>query len=74
MSVEDGGGGGREEGEGEGRDVQKKITPWASGVGVLEELFPGLPASAHQPATAAGGRRLVVVASLLQKIPNLGGL
>ena len=62
------GGGGGEEREEVREDVQKKITRWSSGVGALEELFPGLP----QKTRAAGG--LIVVASLLNKIPNLGGL
>ena len=59
-----------EEGEEEKGDIQKKITRWASGAGVLEELFPGqrLPLETKQ---VSGG--LVVVASLLTKIPNLGG-
>ncbi|CAI8004823.1 Probable methyltransferase TARBP1 [Geodia barretti] len=59
------------EGEGDRGDIQKKITRWASGAGVMEELFPGrrLPV---ETSKVAGG--LVVVASLLTKIPNLGGL
>ena len=58
------------EGEGDRGDIQKKITRWASGAGVMEELFPGrrLPV---ETSKVAGG--LVVVASLLTKIPNLGG-
>ena len=52
-----------------GGDVQKKITRWASGAGVLQELFPGL--SQEREERPPGG--LVVVASLLNKIPNLGG-
>ena len=72
MPVEGGGGEGREE-EGEGRgdgDIQKKITRWANGVAVLDELGLQLP---YTTDTANGGSGLVVVASLLNKIPNLGG-
>ena len=76
--VLDGGGrGGWNEGRGDGweareGDVQKKITRWASGAGVLEELFPGVALShGVEPERELG--RLVLVASLLSKIPNLGG-
>lgn len=54
-------------GEGEG-DIQKKLTRWSSGAGVMSELFPGHPV---QPVLEPAG--LVVVASLLTKTPNLGG-
>ena len=50
-------------------DMQKKITRWASGVGVQQELFPGLSQETEELPTEG----LVVVASLLNKIPNLGG-
>ena len=55
--------------EDEKRDVQKKITRWSSGAGVLEELFP----RQRLPVEMKPGG-LVVVASLLTKIPNLGGV
>ena len=51
--------------------MQKKITRWVGGAGVLEELFPGLRLPREQRGPSTGG--LVVVASLLTKIPNLGG-
>ncbi|XP_071491215.1 probable methyltransferase TARBP1 [Diadema antillarum] len=46
-------------------DVQKKITPWK------EAPVPGLEPSAGQRSTRG---HLVVVASLVDRIPNLGGL
>ena len=64
-----------EEGDGEGgsvrADVQKKITRWASGPGVLEELFPGQRLMEGEGEMKSGG--LILVASLLTKVPNLGG-
>ena len=64
-------------------DVQKKITPWTNPGSVAAELFPGLGSAAlgdtQRPSSSSddsmtrerGG--LVLVASLLNKIPNLGG-
>lgn len=54
-------------------DVQKKITRWARGAGVLDELFPGLPSSSQDEGAGRQPSGLVLVASLLNKIPNLGG-
>lgn len=53
-------------------DVQKKITRWVSGAGVLDELFPESPSSQDEGAGKQPSG-LVLVASLLNKIPNLGG-
>lgn len=54
-------------------DVQKKITPWSSTTGVLNELFPEhLPSFLHSARRCQSG--LVLVACLLHKAPNLGGL
>jgi hypothetical protein len=69
-------------------DVQKKITPWTNPSSVAAELFPGStgtkalsssqqlqrpssPPSDGGIAREKGG--LILVASLLNKIPNLGG-
>lgn len=52
-------------------DVQKKITRWVSGAGVLDELFPG--SSSQDEGAGRHPSGLVLVASLLNKIPNLGG-
>ena len=68
-------------------DVQKKITPWTNPGSVAAELFPGSAAtkalsSAQQlhpssPSSDGSVTRekggLILVASLLNKIPNLGG-
>lgn len=64
-------------------DVQKKITPWTNPGSVAAELFPGSGSTALSNAqhpsppsddNIAGERGgLVLVASLLNKIPNLGG-
>ena len=67
-------------------DVQKKITPWTNPGSVAAELFPGSAAtkalsSTQQlhPSSPSGGSvtrekgGLILVASLLNKIPNLGG-
>ena len=48
-------------------DVQRKISVMSGG-GLLGEIFPELPLSQQQPKGA-----LILVASLVQKIPNLGG-
>ena len=62
--------------------MQKKITPWTNPGSVAVELFPGssstVLASVQHPSflTDLGSRGsggLVLVASLLNKIPNLGG-
>ena len=53
-------------------DVQKKITPWASSSReAVAELFPGVQ-SVYGPGESHQG--LILVASLLQKLPNLGGI
>ena len=64
-------------------DVQKKITPWTNPGSVVAELFPSSGSTALSNArhpscpsddSMAGERGgLVLVASLLNKIPNLGG-
>ena len=64
-------------------DVQKKITPWTNPGSVAAELFPGSGSTTLSNAqhlsspsddSIAGERGgLVLVASLLNKIPNLGG-
>ena len=62
-------------------DVQKKITPWTNPGSVAAELFPGstilsngAPRLSSQSRNREGERSgLVLVASLLNKIPNLGG-
>jgi len=58
----------------ESGDVQKKITPWSSAAGVLEELFPKQPllTMAESAQDHPGG--LVLVACLVSKVPNLGGM
>lgn len=63
-------------------DVQKKITPWTNPGSVAVELFPGSSSTiltgVQHPSSLTGvgsGERggMVLVASLLNKIPNLGG-
>ena len=56
-------------------DVQKKITPWSnSSAALLQELFPTHPlvAQAHNESGHHGN--LILVASLVHKQPNLGGI
>lgn len=61
-----------------GGDVQKKIMPWANPRSVVPELFPGATDSTSQPELQRRGEKrgggLILVASLLNKIPNLGGV
>ena len=52
------------------KDVQKKITPWSNSQEILCELFPEV-CSVEKKCN--GGDGLILVASLLQKPPNLGG-
>ena len=59
-------------GEREG-DMQKKITRWTSGAGVRQELFPQLSHDLSHDMRGRPTGGLVLVASLLNKIPNLGG-
>ena len=70
-------------------DVQKKITPWTNPGSVAAELFPGsaatkalsstrlqkqqCPSSPSDGSMARERGGLILVASLLNKIPNLGG-
>ena len=63
-----------------GGDVQKKITPWSNPGSVVAELFPGSvnlasPVSSTRSLRCGEKREggLILVASLLNKIPNLGG-
>lgn len=60
-----------------GGDVQKKITPWSNPGSVVAELFPGSvnPVSSTRSQRCGEKREggLILVASLLNKIPNLGG-
>lgn len=51
-------------------NVQKKITPW-SGPEALVELFPDLNVVGGRDGTPDG---LIVVASLVNKAANLGGV
>ena len=63
--------------------MQKKITPWTNPGSVVAELFPGSglttlshvrrPSSPNDDGLAIERGGLVLVASLLNKIPNLGG-
>ena len=50
--------------------MQRKIS-LLNGVGVMEELFPFFPVPSGQQREAKSG--LILVVSLVQKIPNLGG-
>ena len=52
-------------------NVQKKITPWSGPEG-LAELFPDLDVFAGKEDAAPDG--LIVVASLVNKAANLGGV
>jgi len=55
-------------------DVQKKITPWSSSNdAILNELFPDLSSTSVDNPKQSKPGRLVLVASLLHKPPNLGG-
>jgi len=55
-------------------DVQKKITPWSSSNdAILNELFPDLSTTSVDNSKQSKPSRLVLVASLLHKPPNLGG-
>ena len=61
-------------------DIQKKITPWTNPGSIAAELFPGsgLSGTRHLSSQSNDSRAskrggLVLVASLLNKIPNLGG-
>lgn len=55
-------------------DVQKKITPWSSSNdAILNELFPDLSSTTVDNSKQNKPGRLVLVASLLHKPPNLGG-
>ena len=53
-----------------GSDVQKKITPWNNSREIQMELFPEIPL----PVDDKPRQGLILVASLLQKPPNLGGI
>lgn len=56
-------------------DIQKKITPWSNPRTVVKELFPdsstNLLMAGTQEESSSNG--LVLVTSLLSKIPNIGG-
>ncbi len=56
-------------------DIQKKITPWSNPTTVVNELFPdslfGLSAAGQQNKGDISG--LILVTSLLSKVPNIGG-
>lgn len=55
-------------------DVQKKITPWSSNSDtIMTELFPNDPIVTSTTKNSGGGE-LILVASLLNKPPNLGGI
>ena len=55
-------------------DVQKKITPWSSSNdAILNELFPDTSSTSVDNPKQSKPGRLVLVASLLHKPPNLGG-
>lgn len=54
--------------------MQKKITPWSSAVGVLEELFPKQPLLTMPESALRHPGGLVLVASFVSKVPNLGGM
>lgn len=57
-------------------DVQKKITPWCnSSDTIMNELFPDqLDYLFTSPKKNPAGGELILVASLLHKPPNLGGI
>lgn len=58
-------------------DVQKKVTPWSNAAGAVNELFPkqsplSVVPGCGQASTSSSG--LILVATLLHKAPNLGGM
>ena len=56
-------------------DVQRKITPWNKSQEILSELFPGaIQHSLEKKRQSEAAAGLVLVASLVQKPPNLGGI
>ncbi|XP_064403446.1 probable methyltransferase TARBP1 isoform X4 [Halichondria panicea] len=59
-----------------GSDIQKKITPWSNPTTVVNELFPnslsGLSLAGQQDKGDISG--LILVTTLLSKVPNIGGL
>ena len=55
----------------DGGNVQKKITPWTNSSEILKELFPEVHPSSNVGKKHGG---LILVASLLHKPPNLGGI
>ncbi len=58
-----------------GSDIQKKITPWSNPITVVNELFPnslsGLSVAGQQDKGDISG--LILVTTLLSKVPNIGG-
>ena len=55
-------------------DVQKKITPWSSSSDtIMNELFPDQSDCPVTSNKKPAGGQLILVASLLNKPPNLGG-
>lgn len=55
-------------------DIQKKIVPWTNPAAAVNELFPDcLPGKAAASIEEPSKGGLVLVASLLNKAPNIGG-